>query len=124
MLLCDVSERAALAIENARLYQQAQESVRVRDDFLAVASHELRTPLSASVLQLSSLRRLIERDPASPTTANLLARLEKAMHANDRLTKLVDSLLDVSRITTQGFELQREESELGQIARELVHAPL
>jgi signal transduction histidine kinase len=120
LLLCDIGERAALAIDNARLFQQAQESVRVRDDFLAVASHELRTPLSASVLQLAGLRRVIEAEPATPFTAGLLARLDRAMRANDRLTKLVDSLLDVSRIATRRFALHREPSDLAQIARETV----
>ncbi len=46
---------AAMAIENARLYREAQEAIRMRDDFLSVASHELRTPLTSLALEIERL---------------------------------------------------------------------
>ena len=52
-----LAERAAHAIDNARLYEEAQEAVRVRDDFMSIASHELKTPLTPLQLHLQALQR-------------------------------------------------------------------
>ncbi len=51
----DLAHRAAFAIDNARLYQQAQDAIRARDEFLSIASHELRTPLTPLQLQLQRI---------------------------------------------------------------------
>ena len=61
-LLDDLAHRAAQAIENARLYGQAQAAVVARDEFLSIASHELRTPLTSLRLALENLRRMADRD--------------------------------------------------------------
>ena len=53
----ELARRAAVAIDNAQLFHQAQEAVRVRDEFLSVASHKLNTPLAALMLSLESLLR-------------------------------------------------------------------
>jgi signal transduction histidine kinase len=50
-LLEDLAWRAALAVDNARLFQRAEQAVKARDEFVAIATHELRTPLSALSLQ-------------------------------------------------------------------------
>src|SRR6185369_4213384 len=51
----DLSRRAAMAIENAGLYQAAREAVQLRDEFLTVSSHELNTPITSLMLSLQSL---------------------------------------------------------------------
>jgi PAS domain S-box-containing protein len=76
------------------------EAVRVRDEFLSIASHELKTPLSAMLLQLQLLTKTDQSEQAS--------RIEKASRATRRLARLIDVLLDVSRIATGRFELQYE----------------
>ena len=48
----ELARRAALAIDNARLYRDATEAIRHRDEFIAIASHELRTPLTPLMLQI------------------------------------------------------------------------
>src|SRR5262249_51832374 len=63
----ELARRAAIAIENAQLYRQAQEAVRLRDEFLLVASHELNTPMTALMLSLQAMRgrpsaKPLERD--------------------------------------------------------------
>jgi signal transduction histidine kinase/integral membrane sensor domain MASE1 len=118
VLLEELAERAALAIENARLFEHTQHAIELRDEFLSVASHELRTPLSAIVLQLEGMRQLVTDSALTLADGKLGTRLDKVAKAADRLTKLVDSLLDVSRIATQRLDLHVEECDLAEIARD------
>ena len=61
----EVANRAALAIENARLYREARAAIQRRDEFLSVASHELRTPVTALELQVSTLLRSMDAERIS-----------------------------------------------------------
>ncbi|MGZ6143494.1 MAG: hybrid sensor histidine kinase/response regulator [Myxococcales bacterium] len=92
----------------AELYVEAREAVRLRDDFLTVAAHELRTPLTTLRLQAQQLAR---GPQASDATRSLLRSVE-------RLCKLVDQLLDVSRIAGGRVQLQLERADLRGIVRE------
>ena len=65
----DLGRRAALAIDNARLYAEAQAAIRARDIFLTVASHELRSPLTALQIQVHSMRRMAARAAFHPGPA-------------------------------------------------------
>lgn len=93
-------------------------AVRSRDDLIAMASHELRTPATTLKLQLASLRRLTEAGSLSREDA--LARLDKVGRQIDRVVRLIDQLLDVSRITSGRLELDRTAFDLADLARELV----
>ena len=115
LLLQGLAERAALAIEDARLYGEATEAVRLRDDFLSVAGHELKTPLSALRLQLQLIMRQMRAEAPEMTQ-----RLAKAERSAERLTALVDELLDAGRITSGRLKLEREELELGGLVRDTV----
>ncbi|HZH15718.1 MAG TPA: GAF domain-containing protein [Archangium sp.] len=117
MLLQSLGERAALAIEDARLYGAATEAVRLRDDFLSVAGHELKTPLSALRLQIQMLAR-VAREVA--TTPGLAQRVEKAERTSERLGALIDELLDAGRITSGRLKLEREEVDLAALTRDTV----
>ncbi|QRN97878.1 GAF domain-containing protein [Archangium violaceum] len=117
LLLQSLAERAALAIEDARLYGAATEAVRLRDDFLSVAGHELKTPLSALRLQIQLLARMA-RDVA--TTPGLSERVEKAERTSERLGALIDELMDAGRITSGKMKLEREEMDLASLARDAV----
>src|ERR1700752_670980 len=86
------AERAAA--ENERLYRQAEESSRLKEEFLATISHELRTPLSA-ILGWARMLRLGQLSPDN--TAKALDTIERNARAQ---AQLVDDLLDVSRIIT------------------------
>jgi signal transduction histidine kinase len=117
LLLQSLAERAALAIEDARLYGAATEAVRLRDDFLSVAGHELKTPLSALRLQIQLLARMA-RDVA--TTPGLTERVEKAERTSERLGALIDELMDAGRITSGKMRLEREEMDLASVTRDAV----
>lgn len=90
--LQDLADRAALAIDNAHLYQKSQEANRIKDEFLAMLSHELRSPLNAIIGWLSLLR---SRQFDAATTTRALETVERNAKAQARL---VEDLLDVSRI--------------------------
>jgi signal transduction histidine kinase len=96
----------------------AEEALRARDDFLSVASHELRTPLTNVQLNVEGLRRLLKRrETASP---DILARIDSAYASTQRLGRLIDALLDVSRLKTGRFELELEVADLSSIAASVV----
>ena len=87
-------EAEQAAVENERLYRQAEESSRLKEEFLATISHELRTPLSA-ILGWARMLRLGQLSPDN--TAKALDTIERNARAQ---AQLVDDLLDVSRIIT------------------------
>jgi PAS domain S-box-containing protein len=95
-LASDLSDRAALAIDNARLYQEAQRAIRAREEFLSIASHELKTPLTS----VKGYAQLLEM--AATTGAMTPERIQNAASRVGeqvrRLEALISDLLDVSRI--------------------------
>ncbi|XXX79091.1 AAA family ATPase [Sorangium sp. So ce134] len=111
-----LSDQIAIALENARLYREAQHAVRVRDDFLSVASHELRTPVTSLRLGLQALLRRSGHAPED--------RLGRALHRMDRqvqrLARLIDDLLDVSQLHTGRLELHVEPVDLAEVVDEVV----
>jgi PAS domain S-box-containing protein len=113
-LVEELARRAALAMDNAVLYQRAEEASRAKDEFLATVSHELRTPL-ASILGWS---RLLRRGGLSPEKqARALETLERNARAQ---TRLVEDLLDVSRIVSGKTRLNVEAADLGRIVESAV----
>lgn len=100
-----------------RLFQQAQEAIRARDEFLAIASHELRTPLTPLRLQLELMLRGARGLPAE-VAARVSPGLEVAYRQAMRLATLVDRLFDVSSITAGKLELRCEEVDLCALVRE------
>jgi signal transduction histidine kinase len=121
-LLADLAHRAAQAIENARLYGQAQAQVAARDEFLSIASHELRTPLTSLRLALENLRRVTGKLLSGTEVPREAAEraLSVAERAGRRLEGLVEALLDVSRIHLGRLDLDAEEVELGTLVAEAV----
>ena len=112
----DLAGRIAVSIENKRLYADAQAAVKVRDEFLAVAAHELRTPLTALKLQVEGLYDAT----AKSADERLRTRLERGVRSLDRLGQLVESLLDVSLITTGTMSLAVDEMDLTAVAQEVM----
>jgi PAS domain S-box-containing protein len=98
-LVRQLGHTAALALDNARLYREAQRVNRVKDEFLATLSHELRTPLNA-ILGWARLLRLGKLDEAAEARA--LETVERNASAQ---AQLIDDLLDVSRIISGKFQV-------------------
>ena len=113
-LVEELARRAALAMDNAVLYQRAEEASRAKDEFLATVSHELRTPL-ASILGWTRLLRRGGLAPEKQTRA--LETLERNARAQ---TRLVEDLLDVSRIVSGKTRLNVETADLARIVESAV----
>jgi len=110
----DLTERLRAQEEQLWL-AHAEEAVRLRDEFLSIAAHELRTPLSAVQLQLQGLLERPEGlDP------RIRSKVERACRSGERLVALVDTLMDVSRITTGSFNLAPSRFDLTVAVQEVV----
>lgn len=116
----DLARRAGAAVDNARLYQDAQEALRLREEFLSIASHELKTPLTALQLQAQLLHRVVGagKGPLPPETA--VRVLDAVDRQVKRLTRLTNDLLDVSRISSGRFALERSDTDLAAVAADVV----
>src|SRR5262249_41506318 len=111
----ELARRAAIAIDNARLFRQTQEAVGLRDEFLSIASHELRTPLTSLHLMVQALSRLLVA-PSSEKLQRVSSVVERQVR---RLIKLVEELLEVSRIQAGGFGLHLEQVDLAAVVQEV-----
>lgn len=115
----DITERMQAEAARIRLYQ-VQEALRLRDEFLSVASHELRTPLAALQMQVDGVLRAAQRGIDEAMSSKMVSRFEVIQRAVDRLNRLIDQLLDLTRIGTGRMTLQREEVDLATALRNVV----
>src|SRR5262245_49407504 len=104
----DLARRISLALENARLYREAQEANRAKDEFLATLSHELRTPLNA-ILGWTQILRAKRLDQV--TNARAFEAIERNAKAQ---AELIEDMLDVSRIITGRLRLHLQPVRLSE----------
>ncbi|MDC3954829.1 GAF domain-containing sensor histidine kinase [Polyangium jinanense] len=120
-VLCDFDARLArearARIEGLQASErQLQEAVRLRDEFLSIASHELRTPIASLQLMVQALTRGV----VSPTPEATLRAFGLAERQITRLTRLIEELLEVSRIQAGRLSFQFERLDLVALVREVV----
>jgi signal transduction histidine kinase/CheY-like chemotaxis protein/PAS domain-containing protein len=112
----DLAHRAVIAIENANLLTALKESDRRKDEFLAMLAHELRNPL-APIRNAAQIFRA--RSPLGPELQWATEVIDRQV---DQMTRLIDDLLDVSRITRGKIQLRKERVELAAVVRSAVEA--
>ncbi len=117
----NLAGRAASAIDNCLLYEEIQSADRRKNEFLATLSHELRNPLAP----LRSALHMLRTQPIEPAkAAPLLQTMDRQVA---QMTRLVEDLLDISRITRGAIELRRETLDVSAEVRhalESCHGPL
>jgi signal transduction histidine kinase len=118
-LLQDLADRAALALENARLYAQAQEAIRLRDEFLSIAAHEIRTPLTGLRGSAQLIARLLDTN-GTIEPGRLRARLATVDQQSAKLAHLIDQLLDISRLDAGRLSLELARTEITSLVSEVV----
>jgi PAS domain S-box-containing protein len=111
----DISEQKTHQAERERLFREAEESARVREEFLSVAGHEMRTPLTSLQFLLHTIQKRFE----SGQTEKAVEGLVRARAQLQRLSGLTEELLEVARITAGRLTLELEEVDLAELAREV-----
>jgi PAS domain S-box-containing protein len=119
----EVCELRGLSVDVSRLKaaeDEARKAVALRDEFLSIASHELKTPLTPLKLQIQLLRRL---SSTMSLPGEFAERVPKMLEISDRqvtrLNKLVDELLDVTRISSGKLALTRESFDLHDVVEDI-----
>ena len=112
----DVAARAALALDNALLYRDAQDANRLKEDFLATLSHELRTPLNALLGWLHMLK-MPNADEA--TRKRAFESIERNARAQ---AVLINDLLDVSRVVSGKLRLEHKPVDLSAVVLAAIDA--
>lgn len=115
-ILASVALQAAIGIENAQLYKSVRSASAAKDEFLAVLSHELRNPLNPIFARLT----LLEENPAMP--ADALADISLIRRNLELETRLIDDLLDMTRISRGKILLNREPVDLHAVIEAAWHA--
>jgi signal transduction histidine kinase len=122
-----IATHAALAIDNSRLYESAQKEIKARERILAVISHDLKNPLSA--VDVSAQMLLMSPKLDAENTARERATVENIRHSTRRMAVLIQNLLDVAKIRSDGLRLQRRDEPLNELvsgavefARTLAHS--
>ena len=105
----DLASRAAIAIENSQLYRELRDADQRKDEFLATLAHELRNPLAPISNGMQVLRMSGGSGEMADETRSMMERQLSQM------VRLVDDLLDVSRITRNNLELRKERVTLAAV---------
>ncbi len=115
------SDLATANSELARRESELKEAVRVRDEFLSIASHELKTPITSLKMQLQILQMKTKAEHFEALTPEKLGKgLDISLRQVDRLTRLIDDLLDVARSQAQKLKFTFEQIDLQELVEEVV----
>ncbi|HEU0298457.1 MAG TPA: GAF domain-containing protein [Longimicrobium sp.] len=111
----EVARRAAMAMENARLYEAARRATRARDDMMSVVSHDLRNPVHTVFMSSSFLLELLPEDRKPERTQAAIMK-----RAAERANRLIQDLLDISHIESGRLSLDRQPVSAASIVHEAV----
>ena len=114
-VLAQLAQIAAGAIENARLYEELRANDKRKDEFLAMLAHELRNPLAA-------IRNAVALGSHGADAADITWSMEVIHRQTGQLNRLIDDLLDVSRITQGMVQLRKELLEISEVLSRAVDA--
>lgn len=111
----EVARRAAMAIENARLFEETQAAVRTRDELLALVSHDLGNALGNVLL---SSKLLLREQPAGDPGGRPRRHAETIHKTAERMRRLIDDLLDIASIEAGQLSLEAARQRVGDLVRD------
>jgi len=116
-LVRGITSQAAIALDNARLYEQVQDAVRTRDEFLAAAAHDLKTPLTSVKGMTQLLLRSARRD-GPLRTEQIVSRLERIDITTSQMVQQIDEMVDLTQLRMgQPLHLNRLPTDLVALVR-------
>jgi signal transduction histidine kinase len=107
----ELGRRASVALDNARLYQDAQDALSLREDVIAIISHDLRNPLSAITM---STQRMLAR-PEVSDAGGIRKGLELVQRSAKHMRRMIEELLEVASVQTNQLRLELTEVKLGEL---------
>ncbi len=117
----ELSARFALALENAKLFEDLKGAVRLRDELISLSSHEIRTPLTSLRLLMELIESLLQSPDRLPGGLDRLMGICRNARAQvDQTTGLLDLLLDLSRLDSGKFELACTPINMADVIRDAV----
>lgn len=114
--IVNLASRAAIAIDNAQLYEAAEQASRTKDEFLATLSHELRTPLTSIVGWAHMLQQGMTDEESTKVAVDTILRSARSQG------ELIDDLLDISRVVAGTLHLDIAPVDLVQLISEVLVA--
>jgi signal transduction histidine kinase len=114
-----LAQRCAVALENARLYQAAQEATRVREEVLAIVSHDLKTPLAGLLMGAQMVARLA---PGGAQGEELRKAATTVRRTAERMGRLIHDLVDVASMEAGYLSINPSEHDCSAICREAAEA--
>lgn len=115
-LLEQMAKSCSMALDNAILYSESQKTIKAREEFISIVSHELRTPLTSLKLRVDFLSRMIEKDYFPLDIVKILSPIVSEIGPDvNRFTKLINMLLDISKLNSSKMQLDMCECDISQI---------
>ncbi len=114
-LMQELARRAALAVENARLYREAQQATRLREEMLALVSHDLKNPLWVVLLNCKLLEGMLSG--AMTPVREKLSAIERATRRADRM---VNDLVDLAALRAGRLRIERRAESPSRLVEEVV----
>lgn len=112
---------ACMAIENEMLYKQSQEAIAQRDEFISIASHELKTPITSMKLQIQAAEKITLKEDTEFVKASLVKKMtQSSIKQLNRITNLVEDMLDISRISANKLTINSQENNLSELVNEVL----
>jgi PAS domain S-box-containing protein len=113
----ELARRAALAADNARLYEQAQNAVCMREDILAVVSHDLRNPLAVIQMSANEVLTQVESQADLASAKDMVDRIQRSA---ERMHYMIRDLLDFSTIDSGRLTINVTEQDLHELVSEAI----
>lgn len=121
LLAEEMASRAGIAVDKAKLFKEAQDAIKSRDEFLSIASHELKTPLTSILLNLQLALEKIKNATNQKANMEDVERLiEINISQSKRLSKLINDLLNTSVISSGRLKIETEPVILGDLILETI----
>lgn len=119
-IVAGLASQIAIAMDNARLFEQANQAIKLRDEFLSISSHELKTPLTSLKMQLQLFSHIMKQDQGPVPEERVKKIVDVSERQVNRLNSLVEDLLDVTRISSGKLSLNLEKVDLPELVGEVV----